>query len=326
MKQGRHYRIDNSHGKRAYLNELRRVFAERERSIREEVRAKHHEHLSFLEQRGVDLGNIREASVRHVAVGTLAGLMALSPVSTASPAVLTAEPAPIQANATVASVSSAEDVGMKLAENLRGVMPPGSQNLSPEEEQKVSQILSKTFNVRALPELDGQRLNRTTGLIGAEQHLYRYPGDNIFDHASNSSDLAMFGRSGIAPGLGAYGYWTRSKSGLTPQMVQQERWYVVAQTFLAPGFKENPRAVANFFKYRKFLVVNPDTGQAVVGDLADAGPAEYTGKSFGGSPEVMDALGYGGGPRKGRVIFYFLDDPGNQIPLGPISGPVGGGK
>lgn len=307
------------------MNKLRQTFAERERSIREEVRAKHHQHLSFLEQRGVDLGNIREASARHVAVGTLAGLLAFSPVSSFT-AVPVAAPAQPTHQESIATVSFAEDTGLKLAANLKGIIPAGLANLSPDQEQKVSTELAKAFNVRAVPELDGQRLNRTMGLIGAEQHLYRYPGDNIFDQETTSGDFAKYASSGIAPGLGAYGYWARSKSQLTPEMIQQERWYVVAQTFLAPGFKENQRGVANFFKYRKFLVVNPDTGQAVVGDLADSGPAEYTGKSFGGSPEVMDALGYGGGPRKGRVIFYFLDDPGNQIPLGPISGPVGGAK
>lgn len=325
MREGTNYRVDNSHGKRAYLNKLRQTFAERERSIREEVRSKHHSHVDFLESRGVSLGNIREASACHIAAGTLAGLMAISPVSGVTHASLETSPAPLQA-ATTVSIGSAEDTGLKLAAELHQVLPADASNLTSEQESKVSMALAKAFNLRALPEVDGQRLNRTAGLIGAEQHLYRYPGDNIFDHATNSREMAMFGGSGIAPGLGAYGYWSRSKDGLTPQMVAQEKWYVVAQTFLAPGFKEHPRETVNFFKYRKFLVVNPDTGQAVVGDLADSGPAEFTGKSFGGSPEVMDALGYGGGPRKGRVIFYFLDDPGNQIPLGPISTPFGGTK
>lgn len=312
------YRVDNSHG-RVYLTELRKVFAEREKSIREQVRASHRTHVEWLEDRGVSLDNLREAGARKVATGALAGLMVFSPVSgLASP---TAEANPSN-HGNIISITSVEDAGYKMAHALKEVLPAGHTNLTPEQESSVSQVIADTLNVRALPEIEGRRLNKTFGLIGAEQHLYRYPGDNILDHAQTPTDFAMYGRSGIAPGLGAYGYWTKSKESLTPQMVEQEKWYVVAQTFLAPGFKENPNATAKFFKYRKFLVINPDSGQAVVGDLGDAGPAEFTGKSFGGSPEVMHYLGYGGGPRKGRVIFYFLDDPQDKIPLGPISAKV----
>lgn len=318
MTDASSYRIDNINGRRAYFNKLRSTFAERERSTRERVRSKHQPHIEFLEKRGLSLENLREAGTRKVATGALAGLMVISPISGVSQAVAKAEPVGAQA-----VITSREDMSYKLAQELKKVVPDGYQNLSPEQEKSVSQIFADTLNVRANSEISGRRLNRSFGLIGAEQHLYRFPGDNIFDHAQTSSEFAMYGGSGIAPGLGAYGYWARSRDSLTPAMADQEKWYVVAQTFLAPGFKEDPSGTAKFFRYRKFLVVNPDTGQAVVGDLADAGPSEYTGKSFGGSPEVMHALGYGGGPRKGRVIFYFLDDPGDNIPLGPISSKVG---
>ena len=58
-------------------------------------------------------------------------------------------------------------------------------------------------------------------------------------------------------------------------------------------------------------------GNAVVAAIADAGPAAWTGKHFGGSPEVMDYLG---GPRykKGPVILFFVDDPESKVPLGPV--------
>lgn len=311
------YRVDNSHG-RPYINELRKVFAERERSIREEVKARHKPHLDWLEDQGISLENIREAGARKVATGALAGLMVFSPVSGLAVT-------PSETDSKIGSniqITSVEDAGYRLSHALKDVIPAGHPNLTPAQEQAVSQVISETLNVTASPEIEGRRLNKTFGLIGAEQHLYRYPGDNIFEHAKTPSDFAMYGRSGIAPGLGAYGYWAKSKDSLTPKMIEQERWYVVAQTFLAPGFKENPNATAKFFKYRKFLVINPDSGQAVVGVLGDAGPAEFTGKSFGGSPEVMHYLGYGGGPRKGRVIFYFLDDPQDKIPLGPLSAKV----
>ena len=33
----------------------------------------------------------------------------------------------------------------------------------------------------------------------------------------------------------------------------------------------------------------------------------------------MDMVGLAGGPRKGPVLYFFIDDPKDEIPLGPIS-------
>ena len=52
--------------------------------------------------------------------------------------------------------------------------------------------------------------------------------------------------------------------------------------------------------------------------VADAGPADWTGKQMGGSPEVMDRLGLTFGFRKGQVLMFYVDDPKDQIPLGEI--------
>jgi hypothetical protein len=67
------------------------------------------------------------------------------------------------------------------------------------------------------------------------------------------------------------------------------------------------------------LVVNPRTGQAVVVVIGDAGPGVSTKKHLGGSPEVMHFTGLAKGPRKGAVLYYFIDDPENKIPLGPVT-------
>jgi hypothetical protein len=156
-------------------------------------------------------------------------------------------------------------------------------------------------------------------VIGGEQHLYRYPGDVLEAHARDAQDWAMYGSSGIAPGLGAYGYFAPSKEAMTHEIEQRERYYLAVQTFLSPGFAERVGEYRDFYKFRKMLVINPKTGQAVVAVIGDAGPAEWTGKHLGGSPEVMHELGLAGGPRKGPVLYYFVEDPNNEIPLGPIN-------
>lgn len=190
--------------------------------------------------------------------------------------------------------------------------------MDPQEEKDLTDLLSREFGFKVTAELNNIRLNRNYGLIGGEQHLYRYPGDTLQAHADNTSDWAKYGDAGIAPGLGAWGYFTPSQQSFTDTDKQRERYYLAIQTFLAPGFAENVKKYVDFFKYRKMLVVNPKTGQAVVAVIGDAGPAEFTGKHLGGSPEVMDVVGLAGGPRKGPVLYFFIDDPKNEIPLGPI--------
>ena len=191
--------------------------------------------------------------------------------------------------------------------------------LSPEQEAKLSDIFLAAYGVQASAELDGKRLNVVYGLIGGEQHLKRYPGDAVANHRNNIDTRPQL--AGIAPGLGGWGYFAPSKAAFDadPAAYEREKFYIAAQTFLAPGWKENVREMSNWFKFRKVLVVNPLTGQGCVAIIGDAGPGISTKKNFGGSPEVMDAVGWSKGSRKGPVIVYFADDPGNQIPLGHIN-------
>lgn len=278
-------------------------------------------HFEYLKKKWVDK-NAREAEkfldkhgdmVRRFAVGGLGGVMLMS-----TPGMAGYIPGDNQLTSG-GGITSAEDKNVYLAKALKEVVPEEVRKLSVDEENKIVNVLSDELGIKAVPELEGIRLNRSYGLIGGEQHLYRYPGDNLYKHAENASDWAMYGPSGIAPGLGAWGYFATSEGTFTKQDRDNERYYLAIQTFLAPGFAENTAKYRDFFKFRKMLVVNPKTGQTVVAVIGDAGPAEWTGKHLGGSPEVMHFLGLAGGSRKGPVLYFFLDDPQNLIPLGPIT-------
>ena len=249
--------------------------------------------------------------LRQAAASALGGLMLLT-----TPAL--SIPSSHLAAGDKITITSEEDKNKLLTLELKDKVPSEVRSLTLQEEQTLGDLLSKRFGLTVSAQLQGKRLNKSYGLIGGEQHLYRYPGDNVYAHAKDSRDWAMYGDAGIAPGLGAWGYFAPSKESFTPKDEERERWYVVAQTFLSPGFAERVGEYRDFFKYRKMLVVNSATGQAVVGDMGDSGPAEFTGKHFGGSPEVMQAVGLASGPRKGPVLFFFIDDPEDKVPLGPI--------
>lgn len=257
-------------------------------------------------------------SLRRLTVGGLGGLMLLSTPGMPN-AVATGQQ--LMDNG---GITKAEDKNAILATSLKGKVPEEVRKLDSKEEDEVTKILSEQLGVSVKAELEGIRLNRSYGLIGGEQHLYRFPGDNVYRHADNASDWAMYGPAGIAPGLGAWGYFTPSEAAFTEKDKERERYYLAIQTFLAPGFAENVAKYRDFFKFRKMLIVNPRTGQSVVAVVGDAGPAQWTGKHLGGSPEVMHFVGFAGGPRKGPVLYFFLDDPKDEIPLGPITAKKGG--
>ena len=257
--------------------------------------------------------NLIDKHIRHIAATSLGGLMLMSVpgLSAATP------PADLATNDS-AKISASSSKNALLAAELAGKLPKEVTRLSDDQDKTVTELIKKDLGVSVKAEINDKRLNRTYGVIGGEQHLYRYPGDNVFAHAKNAQDWAMYGSSGIAPGLGAYGYFAPSKEAMTDEIEQRERYYLAVQTFLSPGFAERVGEYRDFYRFRKMLVINPKTGQTVVAVIGDAGPAEWTGKHLGGSPEVMHELGLAGGPRKGPVLYYFVDDPENKVPLGPV--------
>lgn len=202
---------------------------------------------------------------------------------------------------------------------LKADLPDKMRPLSAEEENNLAKILTDEFKIDVSASLGGKRLNRSYGYIGAEQHLARFPGDAMDSHLGpDRIENKLFYPSGMAPGLGAWGYFARSRGEFSQKDVEREKWYIAVPTFDAPGYLENTGEYSKWFRYRKMLVVNPQTGQAVVCDIGDAGPADWTGKHLGGSPEVMAYLGLQHGPRKGAVLYFFINDPNDTIPLGPI--------
>lgn len=188
-----------------------------------------------------------------------------------------------------------------LVYRLSRVLPGKVQDLNAKEEQKVEQILRDTLKVDAKVELNQFRLNTDYGFMGAEQHLPRFVGDTAAQHGA-----------WVSPGITA----TRGAWGFVPPKL--EKYYFAVQTFRSPMWDKNFRLTYDWFKWRKMIAVNSKTGDAVVGVVADAGPATWTGKQFGGSPEVMEELNLHTGMRKGEVLLFFVDDYEDRVPLGPV--------
>jgi hypothetical protein len=266
------------------------------------LRLRHPHAVTFFEKHGITPGKIRAHAAKVAASVGLTGAM------------LFAQPLTHQVLSTPAhqiAMLSADQLRLELKNQLETLLPKDPTPLTDAQEKAVANEIKTIWGIDAGATLNGERLNRSYGLIGAEQHLPRYPGDMI---------------ENMAPGRGAWGYFAPSEDQLTLDLVEKEKWYVAVQTLYLPDWQLRLNYLRDWYKYRKVLVVNPQNGKTVVADVADSGPADFTGKHFGGSPEVMAYLGLNVHMQKGPVFLFFVNDPNNEIPLGPVEYNVREGR
>jgi hypothetical protein len=190
----------------------------------------------------------------------------------------------------------------KVIDEVKADLLSDPSTLSIEQEQKVEQALSNMYGLDLKVTLDGNRMNRVWGYFGQEQHLYRWPGDSL-------QAQGQYLEYGIAPATGAFGYFDNA---------EQEQYYIAAPIHLLPDWNTEWPTLKPWYRFRKVVVYNPKNNKAVVAVIGDAGPAKWTGKNFGGSPEVMRHLDMYDGSAKSRAVVLFVDESGGKVDLGPI--------
>lgn len=269
------------------------------------LKSHHSQAIALLSEAGISPGGIRSHAAKLLAAGATAGSLLLSPFQTLP--VTAALP-----DSSIASPISGHSLHDQIQSQLSRILPKDLvRPLRPSEETQIVSLLHNSFGIHASPELQGNRLNTDYGLIGAEQHLPRYPGDSVWDHGIHLE-------SGLTPGRGAWGYFAPSKFDLTPDLVTKEKYYVAVQTLYLPDWQIRLSYLRDWYQYRKVVLLNPKNGKVMIADIADSGPSYWTGKHFGGSPEVMDYLEAKDGRQKGPVVLFFVDDPEDIVPLGPL--------
>ncbi|MBP9719027.1 MAG: hypothetical protein KBD46_01025 [Candidatus Levybacteria bacterium] len=282
---------------RAHYNHLRDRWTQQHATLHGRLWEKHKEALEWLQKKS-----------QHAAVGSLGAFMLF-----ALPGKQEFTMPKMLSQNVSQEVGNSVDKKVFVINDLSKILPDTVEPLNESQEKQIANVMARYYGVNATAELDGKRLNRSYGYIGAEQHLMRFEGDTMEGHFDNQDDATKYYSSGMAPGRGAWGYF-----GTDNTATQREKYYIAVQSFLSPGWQGNSKEMYQFFKYRKMLVVNPQNGKAMVVVIGDAGPAAWTGKHLGGSPEVMKYLERVDGRQKGPVLYFFLDDPDDKIPLGPL--------
>jgi hypothetical protein len=264
----------------------------------------------YLKEKNLEFGRVRQHSAKIIGAGALTGTLLISP-----PAGVKTLPPPaelIDKLKLAGGTLPLEGLKSYVVDDLAEILPKKVRPLTPAEERYLEQIFQQAYGIKTKASLEGEHLNTTYGLIGAEQHLLRFPGDTLSQHGTGA-----ILKAGIAPGKAAWGYFSNSRRNLSYSLENTEKWYAVVQTLYLPDWNTRQPYLRDWYKYRKVLIVNTQNGNAVVAAIADSGPAAWTGKHFGGSPEVMQYLG-GSKYKKGPVILFFVDDPMNKVPLGPV--------
>lgn len=296
--------------------EVRNKLKLRHLSARRDFESRHSHAKLFFDNVGLDLGKIRYHASKLIAAGGLGSSLLLgsgeSVFAKEEPLPL---PEPIVQVLTQGGVALPQEPKAWLSTQLKEILPPITDRtalpfLTHEQEKVIGRFITQATKIKAVATLEGEHLNTSYGITGYEQHLQRYPGDTIDQH----DEIRL---AGIAPGRGAWGWFSVSRGSMTEQEYLYEKYYVAVQTLYLPDWHKRWSYLKDWYKYRKVIVVNPENGVAVVAVVGDSGPAVWTEKHFGGSPETMNALG---GPkyRSGRVLLFFVDDVENKVPLGPV--------
>lgn len=183
-------------------------------------------------------------------------------------------------------------------------------HLPKQDEMYLEQQLTDLFGFEVAAELEGVRLPHSIGVMQSLPHLRRHPTDTLAEHQRCHT-------AGIRQVRGGFGWFTEMGQ-LTEHGVLQEEYYFAVQAQFLQAWQNSPSIIKNWLKFRKMVMINPADQRAVVGVVADLGPSEWVHYQFGGSPEtILDGKVWSPQAR-GHVLMFFINDPMNQVQLGPL--------
>lgn len=188
-------------------------------------------------------------------------------------------------------------------------LPAG--HLEKTEELYLEQQLTDLLGFTVTAELADHRLNHSVGIMVAQSHLRRSPTDVLEAHGK-------YTEAGLARDRGGFGWFTENGE-LTTQGIEREKYCFAVQLHYLNIWHQQAEELRNWYKYRKMVVVNPSEEMAVVGVIGNIGPDSWIQEQFAASPEIIREGNIWSQKTLGHVFLFFVDDPDDTIPLGPVS-------
>lgn len=161
----------------------------------------------------------------------------------------------------------------------------------------IGRIYNSTYLYSGIEVLDGYRIPALSGKVGREQHLYLGADEAGLGRTDASAQLHYSrsgtpdnAKNGMAGGYGAFG------SSASPPSAEQERYYInMRWTYCdwndSTGCSSFSASAKNWHRHKKVVVTNPVNGRQLIASVEDFGPAIWTGRVSGLSPEAMNDLG-----------------------------------
>gem|GEM_PF-3905609 len=151
-----------------------------------------------------------------------------------------------------------------------------------------------------LSRLEGYDIPATTGKVGREQHLYLTSGGEDAGTHYSLSGTPSAAQNGMAGGYGSFG------TSSSPASTDQERYYINMRWNYAEWYEDSSTmdsfnrpmtrtrnlntTAKNWHRHKKVIVTNPNNGRQLVVSIEESGPALWTGRVSGLSPEAMSEL------------------------------------
>ena len=188
-------------------------------------------------------------------------------------------------------------------------LPAGQ--LEEKSELYLEQQLSDILGFDVLANFEGNRLLFSTGIMESHPHLKRSPTDSLNKHSN-------YHEAGISKIRSAFG-WFSNSSEISKIDNENEKYYISIPLYYHHNWNTHYYELKQWYRFRKVIVINPNNRIAVVASIGNIGPNTHTRRQFGGSPELIRAGKIWSSAGMGRVLIMFVDDPNNEVSLGPIN-------
>ncbi|MHB8895965.1 MAG: hypothetical protein ACYC99_12435 [Candidatus Geothermincolia bacterium] len=158
--------------------------------------------------------------------------------------------------------------------------------------------------------LEGIPLPAYSGLVGREQHLCltmsQEPPETHYA-VSNTPEAARNGMAWQEGGGSGYGAWGKAAP------LDDERYYINMRWNYTDMHGQEVLAGKDWYYRKRVLVINPANNTRVIASIIEYGPATWTGRVSGLSPEAMLVLG---ADTDDNLTYYWALD--QSLPPGPI--------
>src|SRR5688572_2768214 len=154
----------------AHIDKIEKALLKRHGNTHRSLSRISHQAKKFLEKNALKASDLRQKSTQILASAGLTGALLFSP-PTATPSTTSSH-----------VITQKQDFHASFTQSLGSITPHFPTKLDESTAKPIEEAIYENTGIKAKAVLEDQQLNHQIGYIGYEQHLQRFPGDNISLH------------------------------------------------------------------------------------------------------------------------------------------------